>query len=366
MPSLNPLDWWSGPAGPKPAELPPLTSAQTVRVLWSASIGTADKYFFSPVLSGDSVYAAARDGTVARIDAATGQVRWRSSAGVRLSAGVGSDGALVAVATEEGEVIALDAKDGKPRWKTRASSEVIAPPVVAADLVLVRSADSRIFAFDPADGKRRWVFQRAAGPLAVRSPAGITVHDKLAYAGFSGGKLVAISLANGAMRWEATVASPKGSTELERVADIMGVPAAQGREVCAAAYQGRVGCYDAQNGTQQWVREFSTLTGVSFDARYAFLSDDRGAVHALDRSNGRSVWKQDRLAHRRLSLPLPIESEVAVGDLQGYVHFLSREAGTFLARFATDGSPVLAAPVRLPSGLLVQTRNGGLYALSLK
>jgi outer membrane protein assembly factor BamB len=366
MPSLNPLNWWSGPTGPKPAELPPLAGAQTVRVLWSVSIGTADSFFFSPALAGDSVYAAARDGTVARIDAATGQVRWRSNAGARLSSGVGSDGALVAVATEEGEVIALDAKDGKQRWKTRASSEVIAAPAVAAELVLVRSADSRIFAFDAADGKRRWVFQRAAGPLAVRSPAGVTVLDKLAYAGFSGGKLVAISLANGALRWEATVATPKGATELERVADILGNPAAQGREVCAAAYQGRVGCYDAQNGTQQWAREFSTLTGVSFDARYAFLSDDRGAVHALDRTNGRSVWKQDRLAHRRLSLPLPVEGEVAVADLQGYVHFLSREAGTFVARLATDGSAVLAAPLRLPSGLLVQTRNGGLYALSLK
>lgn len=366
MPSLNPLDWWSGPAGPKPAELPPLAAAQTVRVLWSARIGTADSFFFSPVLAGDSVYAAARDGTVARIDASTGQVRWRGSAGTRLSAGVGSDGALVAVATEEGEVIALDAKDGKPRWKARASSEVIAPPAVGADLVLVRSADSRIFAFDAADGKRRWVFQRAAGPLAVRSPAGVTVQDKLAYAGFSGGKLVAIALTNGAMRWEATVATPKGATELERVADIMGTPTAQGREVCAAAYQGRVACYDGQNGAQQWAREVSTLTGVSFDARYAFVSDDRGAVHALDRTNGRSVWKQDKLAHRRLSLPLAVDSEVVVGDLQGYVHFLSREAGTFVARFATDGSPVLAAPLRLPSGLLVQTRNGGLYALSLR
>ena len=366
LPSLNPFDWWSGPAGPKPAELPPLANAQTVRVLWSASIGTADAYFFSPVLAGDSVYAAARDGTVARIDAASGQVRWRGSAGTRLSAGVGSDGALVAVATEEGEVIALDAKDGKPRWKARVSSEVIAPPAVGADLVLVRSADSRIFAFDVVDGKRRWVFQRAAGPLAVRSPAGVTVHEKLAYAGFSGGKLVAIALTNGAIRWEATVAAPKGSTELERVADIMGNPAAQGREVCAAAYQGRVACYDAQSGTQQWAREVSTLTGVSFDARYAFLSDDRGAVHALDRTNGRSVWKQDKLAHRRLSLPLPVQSEVALGDLQGYVHFLSRDAGTFVARFATDGSAVLAAPLRLAAGLLVQTRNGGLYALSLR
>ncbi|HEV8095875.1 MAG TPA: outer membrane protein assembly factor BamB, partial [Burkholderiales bacterium] len=314
MPSLNPFDWWSSGSGPKPAELPPLSNSPSVRVLWSTSIGGADAFFFSPVLADDSVFAAARDGSVARFDAGTGQVRWRISVGKRLSTGVGSDGSVVVVATEEGEVFALDAKDGKVRWRARASSEVLAPPAVGEDLVLVRSADSRIFAFGVVDGKRRWVFQRAAAPLIVRSPAGVTMHEKLAYAGFSGGKLVAIALSNGAMRWEATVAVPKGATELERVADIMGNPAAQGREVCAGAYQGRVACYDAQNGNQQWARDMSTLTGVSFDARYAFVSDDKGAVHALDRSNGRSVWKQDKLANRQLSLPLPVGNEVALGD----------------------------------------------------
>jgi len=366
MPSLNPLDWWSSGGGPKPAELPPLSNPPGVRVLWSASIGGADSFFFSPAVADDSVFAAARDGSIARFDAGTGQVRWRTSVGTKLSAGVGADGSLVVVATEGGEVFALDAKDGKVRWRARVSSEVLAAPAVGEELVLVRSADSRIFAFGAADGKRRWVFQRAAAPLIVRSPAGVTMHEKVAYAGFSGGKLVAIALSNGAIRWEATVAVPKGATELERVADIMGNPAAQGREVCAGAYQGRVACYDAQNGNQQWARDLSTLTGVSFDARYAFVSDDRGAVHALDRSNGRSVWKQDKLANRRLSLPLPLGNEVALGDLQGYVHFLSRDGGAFVARFASDGSPVLAAPLRLPSGLLMQTRNGGLYALSLK
>ena len=366
LPSVNPMDWFAGPGGPKPAELQPLSNPQSVRVLWSTSVGTADAYFFSPVLADGSIFTAARDGTVARLDAATGQVRWRISAGPKLSAGVGADASLVVVATEEGEVIALEAKDGKPRWRARVSSEVLAAPAVSDELVLVRSADSRIFAFGVADGKRRWVFQRQAAPLLVRSPAGVTMHDRLAYAGFSGGKLIAIALANGAMRWEATVAVPKGSTELERVADIMGNPVAQGREVCAAAFQGRVACYDAQSGNQQWARDMSTLTGVSFDSRYAFVSDDKGAVHALDRTNGRSVWKQDKLAHRRLSQPLPVDNEVVFGDLQGYVHFLSRDAGAFVARMPTDGSPVLAAPLRLPTGLLLQTRNGGLYALSLK
>jgi len=367
LPSMNPLDWFSrGSAGPKPAELPVLTNAQPVKVLWSSSIGAAEGFFFSPMLVGDGVYVASRAGTVARLDAASGQPKWRVSAGKRISSGVGTDGSLVAVAADDGEVIALDAQTGVVKWRSRVSSEVLAQPKVGEGLVLVRSADSKIFAFGIEDGKRRWVYQRPAAALIVRSPVGMTILQGSAYAGFSGGKLVAISLAAGQARWEATVALPKGATELERVTDIVGDPFAQGREVCAAAYQGRVACYDAQNGNQLWSRELSSLTGVSFDARYAFVSDDKGAIHALDRTNGRSVWKQDRLSNRQLSLPLPLGTEVVIGDLQGFVHFVARESGAFLARQATDGTPVRAAPIRIPDGFLVQTQNGGLYALTLQ
>ena len=367
LPSMNPVDWFGAgaPAGPKPSELPVLSNAQAVKVLWTAGVGASEAFVFVPVLAGDSVYAAARSGNVARLDAATGQPVWRISVGTRISGGVGSDGALVVVASDEGEVFALEAKSGALRWRARVSSEVLAAPKLGDGLVLVRSADSRIFAFGAEDGKRRWVYQRPAASLIVRSPVGLTLHQGSAYAGFSGGKLVAISLANGLPRWETTVALPKGATELERVTDIVGDPSALGREVCTAAYQGRVGCYDVLNGNQLWSREMSTLTGVAFDARYAFISDDKGAVHALDRGNGRSIWKQDRLAYRRLSLPLPLGTEVAAGDLQGFVHFLARESGAFLARAATDGSAIRAAPIRLPDGFLVQTQNGGLYALNL-
>jgi outer membrane protein assembly factor BamB len=366
MPSLNPMDWFgSKSTGPKPAELPQLSNPQGVKVLWSSNIGAAEAFIFTPALSGDSVYAASRSGTVARLEAASGKATWRVSVGTRISGGVGSDDAFAVVATEEGEVIALDAQSGVVKWRSRVSSEVLAAPKLGDGLVLVRSADSRIFAFGAEDGKRRWVYQRTAASLIVRSPAGLTVHQGSVYVGFSGGKLAAISLANGTLRWEATVALPKGATELERVTDIVGDPTAQGREICAAAFQGRVACYDVLNGNLLWSREMSSLTGVSFDARYAFVADDKGAVHALDRGNGRSIWKQDRLAHRQLSLPLPLGTEVALGDLQGYVHFMARESGAFLARAPTDGSPIRAAPLKLPSGFLVQTQGGGLYALTL-
>jgi outer membrane protein assembly factor BamB len=354
----------SSPSGPKPAALQPLEASQEVRVLWSAHVGSAERFIFSPALAGDSVFAAARNGTVVRLDAAKGTQRWRVALEQRLSAGAGASERTAVVATEEGEVIALDAADGRLRWRARVSSEVLAAPAIGNGLVLVRSVDNRIFAFGEEDGKRRWVYQRAPASLIVRSPAGVTLAGDTAYAGFSGGRLAALALSNGGVRWESAVALPKGATELERVTDVVGRPAVQGREVCAAAYQGRVGCFELANGRQVWARELSSLTGVEVDARYAFVADDRGGVHALDRSNGRSVWKQDKLGHRQLSEPGSLGNVVALGDFEGYVHFLSRETGAFVARYASGGGAVRAAPVGLGAGLLIQTQDGTLVALA--
>jgi outer membrane protein assembly factor BamB len=353
-----------GSSGPKPAELPAMPQGKALRVLWSASVGEGGAFAFTPALVGESLYAASREGAVTRLKAASGETEWRVELAVRLSAGVGANSRTVVVASDRGDLFALEADTGKPRWRARVSSEVLATPRIAGGLVLVRSADSRIYAFGEDDGKRRWIYQRGSTSLMVRAPSGITIHEDAVYAGFPGGKLVALTLAGGGLRWEATVALPKGTTELERVTDVVGEPAAVGREVCAAAFQGRIACFDARNGNQLWARELSTVTGASVDARYAFVADDRGAIHALDRSTGRSVWKQDRLAHRQLSQPLPLGAELALGDLQGYVHLLARETGAFAARAGTDGSPVRVAPLIVPGGFVVQTQDGGLYALA--
>src|SRR5512134_729161 len=343
----------SGPTGPQPAELPKIDKPLRVRVLWSTNVGAAQRFTFFPKHAADAVYAAARDGTVTRLDAKTGEVRWRAELELQLSGGVGADESVVAVASEEGEVVALDAKTGAVRWRARASSEVLAPPAIGGGLVLVRSIDNRVFAFGADDGKRRWVYQRAPTSLLVRAPAGLAIEGDLAYAGFPGARLAAIALANGALRWEAPVALPKGATELERVADVIGDPVTLGREVCAAAYRSRVACFDAITGRQIWARELVALSGVTLDERYAFVTDERGAVHALERSNGQPVWKQDGLAYRQVSTPLARGEAVVVGDFEGYVHFLARESGAFLARQQTDGAALRAMPVALGAILLV-------------
>lgn len=360
--SLNPFASKAG--GPKMAELKPIVASVDTRVVWRDSVGKAGDYVFSPAVIGDSVYAVGRDGALARFD--NGRQVWRVKLGQTVSGGVGASERMVVVGTPKGEVLAFNAADGAPLWTARATSEVLSPPVIADEAVVVRSGDNRLAAFELADGKRRWVYQRPSTPLSVRVTAPPLVADRFVFAGFPGGKLVAVSLGNGAPMWEGAVAIPKGVTELDRVADITSVPVIDGREICAVAFQGRVACFDLGNGSLVWARDMSSAAGLAIDSRYVYVSDDKGAVHALDRNTGASVWKQDRLFLRRLTAPLARRGLVAVADVQGVVHFLKREDGAFAARQTTDGSPILAPLQANTDGVVVQTSNGSIYAIEMQ
>jgi len=347
--------------GPKMAELKPFTATSEVRVAWRESVGKSDVYAFSPVVSGSSVFAAGADGTLIRVD--DGQVAWKVNAGQPLSGGVGTDGKLIAVGSPKGDLLVFSATDGALVWKAKASSEILAPPAVGQGLVIVRSGDNRLAAYDAQDGKRKWFFQRPSPSLALRVTSPPVIDGKYVFAGFPGGKLVAVSLSNGAPVWEGAVALPKGTTELERVADITSAPVVAGRNICSVAFQGRVACFDLANGNIAWARDMSSSVGLTMDSRYLFVTDDKGAVHALDMASGASMWKQDALSLRRVSAPLLRRNHVVVADVQGVVHFLNREDGSFAARVTTDGSPVVAPLQSLGRSIIVQTSKGGLYAI---
>lgn len=356
--SLNPF----AASAPKMAELAPIKATADVRTRWTANVGKAGNYVFSPAVVGNGVYVAGGDGTLARLD--DGAATWRINAGQALSAGVGSDGRIVVVGTAKGGVLAFSAADGKPLWQARVSSEVLAAPAVGEEGVAVRSGDNRVFLLDGADGRRKWVYQRATPPLSLRSAAMPVFADKYLFVGFPGGKLVALDLKNGAPAWEGTVALPKGTTELDRVADIVSAPVIDGRQVCAVAFQGRIACFDlGQGGQLIWARDFSSAAGLAIDGRYLFVTDDKGAVHALDRNTGASLWKQDKLLNRRVSAPIVKRGLVAVGDAQGMVHFLSRDDGSFVARTQTDGAPVVAPLQTIGTTFLVQTSGGAVTAM---
>ena len=348
-------------SGPKMAELQPITASAEVRVSWRDSVGKSDLYAFTPAVVGSSVYAASANGTVMRID--DGAPVWKINAGQPLSGGVGADAKMVVVGSPKGDLLAFSSADGTLLWKAKATSEILSPPALGEGIVVVRSGDNRLAAFDAQDGKRKWIYQRPTPALSLRVTAAPVVEGKYVFAGFPGGKLIAVSSSNGAALWDGTVALPKGTTELDRVSDITSAPVIAGRAICAVAFQGRVACFDLGSGNLVWARDMSSSVGLAIDSRYLYVTDDKGAVHALDMASGASIWKQDKLFLRRLSAPAAWRNMVVVADVKGVVHFLSRDDGSFVARLTTDSSAVVAPLRALGSGLLVQTSNGGIYAI---
>jgi outer membrane protein assembly factor BamB len=357
--------WESVDPALKPAPLPSFAPTASAGIAWKASVGPAGDRIFSPGIARDYVYAASRKGTLSRFAAEGGAPGWSLETGLPLSAGVGVGEGLVLVGTAKGEVLAYDG-DGQLKWQASVKGELLAAPDAGDGVVVVRTADSRLLGLDPADGKRRWIYQRANPPLTVRSATGVVIYRGAIFAGFAGGKLVALNAASGAVGWEAAVALPKGTTELERITDITSDPVLDDRMVCAVAHQGRLSCFDILRGSLLWTRDVSSHAGLAMDQRRIFVTDDRGAVHALDKERGASLWKQDKLYARRVTAPQRVGPYVAVGDFEGYVHLLSAEDGSFAARVATDGSAIGAQPALLGDDLLVQTRNGGLFAIRVR
>ncbi len=363
----NVYDRWFGsrPAA-KPAPLVAIQATTQTRIVWRGAVGPAEKTIFFPAVTGNTVYAAGAAGQIQGFEVSSGKSVARINAGQRLTGGVAASGSLIVVGTQKGEVVAFDA-GGKQLWKSQLAGEVLAPPAVEGSLIVARAGDGRVYGLDATDGSRRWLYQRAAPSLSLRSHGGVVLERGAIFAGFPGGRLVALAAATGNVGWDSVVALPRGATELERVADVMGLPVVDGDRVCAVTYQGRAACFDTQSGTTIWARDMSSVAGMDADHRGAYITDDKNAVVALDKSNGASLWKQDKLAGRGLSAPLAFGRFVIVGDFEGYVHLLSREDGSFAGRIATDGSAIGAPPMPLDANsILVQTRNGGVFAIAVQ
>ena len=139
-----------GSPKPKPAELEAVTPLVSARQSWNARIGPVN-FPLEVAVSGSSVALAGGDGSVAMLDGKTGRDIWRVALNTPISAGVGSDGKVVAVVTKANEVVAL--QDGRELWRQKLNAQAFTAPFVAGARVFVLAADRSVNAFDGQTGR---------------------------------------------------------------------------------------------------------------------------------------------------------------------------------------------------------------------
>ncbi len=354
-----------GSARIKPNDLVDFTPTATATVAWRASVGNAKHHLLKPAAADGAIYAASSSGQVSALDERTGRQRWRVDAKETLSGGAGAGQGMVLVGTRKGLVLAYGA-DGKALWRSQLSSEVVGAPQAANATVVARTIDGRIFGLEAASGERRWEHQVLLPSLLLRGDGSVEVNGSTVLVGLPGGRVLALDISSGEVLWESVVALPKGDNEIERISDVAAPPAVDGDRACAAGYQGRIACLDLAKGAVLWARDGSSAARLGIDPATVYVSAPDGVVSAFDRQTGASLWNQDKLLNRSVGAPVAIGDFVLVGDYDGYVHVLDAEDGALVARVATDGSAIAAAPLRAGPGVVVQTRSGGLYAISVK
>ncbi|SRR5579883_255734 len=353
---------------PDPSPLVNFRTELNVQKLWrsSATSGMGEDYLkLVPAVSPTAVFTAGSGGTVTATDRRTGRTIWSVDTKADITSGPAANDGLVAVGTRKGQVIVLSQCDGKLLWQNCVSSEILAPPAIGNGYIIVKTIDGKVTGFSEQTGNPVWHYEQTEPLLILRGASAPQISRNNVVVGFANGNLARLSLRDGYSSWQQTVAIPDGSFAIQRMIDIDADPIIYNNKVYVGTYQGKVAALDFDSGRQRWSHDISTYSGIAADYDRVYVSDGKGHVWAFEAGSGNVDWRQTQLEARNISGPAVIGNYVVVGDQEGYLHFLCKQDGHFVARIKVDSSGIQAAPVVDNNVIYVVAKDGTLSAYTI-
>ncbi|ASI88900.1 outer membrane protein assembly factor BamB [Vibrio mediterranei] len=354
------------------APLPKVQSEFTPQSVWSASIGDGVGQFFSklsPIYAYDNLFAASRDGVVKALDPETGKTLWEvnvaGETSARLSGGIAAAYQKLYIGSENGEVIALDVKTGEEVWRAKVNGEVLANPVADASLIMVHTSQGLLVALEQTSGEERWAISTDVPNLTLRGDSAPATVSGGVFWGTANGRLAAAIVERGQLIWQQPVGTPKGATEIDRLVDVDSSPIILGGTLFTVGFNGQLISIDLRSGNPIWKRNYSSATDMATDNRSLFLVTDNDHVVAVDARSGTELWENNQLENRLLTAPVIVDGYIVVGDSLGYLHWIDRESGEFVAQQLINESGLSVGPTKVPEGYVLVTRDGEIKKLTI-
>ena len=360
----------------KMAPVPQVESRFEPEVLWSHSVGSGVGKFYSqlsPVVADSMVFAASRDGDVEAFDKVSGESKWAIDLGdqpensdkrsTRLSGGITAFYGKLFLGSENGYVYAIDQADGKLLWSQAVQGEVIAAPAADAGKVVAVTSSGKLVTMDAETGKVIWSSADDQPNLTLRGQSTPVIAAGGVIYGRADGKVGVVLLDSGMLANIARVAAPHGTTELDRMVDVDAQPIVDGDEIFSVAYNGQLVARKLMTGEEIWKRKYSSFENMGITGSDLLLTDAKGHVYAVDRSNGAEKWSNTDLSYRNVTAPLGFGDYVLVGDGEGYLYWLDNNSGRIVAMQELDSKGLYTAPVADGDVAYVLTRSGDLLAI---
>ena len=329
----------------------------------------------SPAIVQGTVYLATGDRRVVALDAETGETIWEREVTGPVDSSPAVAGDLVFVGLKDGRLLALARADGTTRWEFPTDDLIYSSPSVYRGVAYIGSSDGRLYALDAATGKKRWSYLTDGRVLSA--PAG---HENIVAVTSQDRHIYILDAGTGRHRLDFALSDTKGSPALD---DELAYVADTGGAVMAIDLSKRELPFEK---TARWIRTqlfvwrmVGTLPppkgfvwgirrpGESFvgspavGAGMVYVAAQSGAVYALDRSDGRLVWRF--MADARITGSPSIAGQTLyVGDAEGGLYGIDTLTGEIRWRFLADAG--VTSTVVVANGMLyVATDNGTLYAI---
>ena len=356
--------------------LPDVDNTLNAKARWSTSVGNGVGEYYSqltPVVDGEFIFAASRDGVLASYDRSSGKRQWQqkldklaindNQRSPRISGGLAAAYGNLYFGSENGIVYAVAQSDGEVLWTKEVPGEVLAAPVVDDGKVVVHTSAGNLVALDSTSGEQQWQLRNEQPSLTLRSMATpVSVGGAVLY-GRADGRLGVALLANGQPVRDTRIASPRGATELERMVDVAAKPVILGDILFTIAYNGQLTAHQLISGQELWKRQYQGSQDLSTDGRLLYISDSRSHLFAVDARSGMEVWSNTELENRQLTASAVFGDYLVAGDAQGYLYWFNRQSGVLESLQRIDSKGLYIAPLVVGDTLYVQSRSGDLVAI---
>jgi outer membrane protein assembly factor BamB len=343
-----------------------LQIAQPISVLqpvFSTDVGSKKASSKDPLdlqvgYANSQIVTASRGGDLIGFDNA-GQRVWSVNVGDQITGGVALDALsqTAIISTRGGLVMAFDSATGAKRWQTQLSGSVLTPALISNNRVVLSANDGFLHGLSLQNGQSVWQFATQVPAISVRGSATPTLLDaKTALLATADGRLHAVTIDNGLPQWSRRVGVGAGSSEVERMSDVDGMPIVDKNQLFAISHSGQLLGIDLASRQVLFVNELASLKSLAVNNQQVIATSLDGKVVAYNRSNGEVLWESEELAYRHLTNPVMIGNYIAVGDFDGVVHLFDPASGKIVSRVQTKGA--LSSLQVQGSRLLTQSTSG--------
>ncbi len=353
-----------------PAALVNFQPSLNVQPLWAQAATSGlrrEANSLELTLNSNILYTADSAGNLVALQAQNGQSLWHQNIGYSVTSGPVSHNGLVAVTSANGQISVFNAQNGSPLWQSKLSGFAYAKPAINDQFVMAKSIDGHVYFFNSQNGALLWQYSHNEPSFVESGDSSPILVNNIAVLGFSDGRLVTLNPITQKLLWELPIAMPMSLQETAQMVGIVADPIVVNKTIYAVTYQGNLAAVDLMSGKTVWSRPLSSYQDFTSAGNMLYLSDANSHVYAINRLNGAVVWHQDQLDSRGLTAPvlMPAANAIVVGDMLGYLHFLSAQDGHFIARVQVARSAISAKPVINGNVVYVLTRTGTVTAYKI-